>query len=220
MKILFIGNSYTSAISNPLSTILKTIDSNTVVEYLTNGGTTLEKHLSSQNTLNTITSNNWDFVILQDQSQTPGLPDGYSDSFHHSVKELSQLIKANNAIPVLFMTWGYQHGDSLNPHYYPDYPTMQQMLSKAYSDAATQNKVWLAPIGEIWSEVRQMDSSMIDKLYRADGSHPSAEGAFLTACAFAQFFNYDTTTMPWHKILGSHQEEQKICDYALKAAKK
>ncbi|MBE0647823.1 MAG: PKD domain-containing protein [Bacteroidales bacterium] len=78
-KALFLGNSYTYFNDLPILTATLASSNGDSLYYASNspGGYTLgwfpSAHVFSGISLNMISNNNWDFVILQEQSQTPGL---------------------------------------------------------------------------------------------------------------------------------------------------
>ena len=76
-NILFLGNSYTYF--NDLPGMVKSLASaagfSASVTSIAPGGQNLGGHVSSS--LGTITSGNWDVVVIQDQSQRPSFPQGY-----------------------------------------------------------------------------------------------------------------------------------------------
>jgi hypothetical protein len=155
-------------------------------EFITPGGCTLTRHVQNEKTVKTIREGDWDLVILQEQSQTPGLPGEIGDSFQDAASELCQIIRSSGAEPVFYMTWGRKDGDSRNASIYPDYKTMQEKLSTAYEKAARRNAAQISPVGEAWKAVRKEFPELGDKLYKGDGSHPSVYGACLVSCVFFQ----------------------------------
>jgi len=183
-RILFIGNSYTGPVRRPLSDILKqTPYSHTVLEFSTKGGLTLQKQLKREEVIQTIKSGKWDYVVLQEQSQTPALR-GTEDFFFDAAKELCDLIEDADAKPVFYMTWGRRDGDQQNASESGTFEKMQDNLSDAYRKAARKNKAILAPVGEAWAAVRKENEALGRELYSKDGSHPSKKGAYLTAMVF------------------------------------
>lgn len=49
------------------------------------------------------TSQNWDYVVLQEQSRRPDIA---LEDFEEGARKLTNMIVAANAEPVFFMTWG------------------------------------------------------------------------------------------------------------------
>lgn len=187
VKVLFIGNSYTIQIRGQMNALLKASPhKRSTFEYVASGGATLTRHLANEKVVTKIKEGGWDYVVLQEQSQTPGLP-GLKEKFLESAKALCKLIHKSGAEPVFYMTWGHRDGDKHNPKSYPDYETMQKRLAKAYRKAAKANDAHLMPAGEVWADVGKELKGDFAALYRGDGRHPSGYGAFLVACSFFRF---------------------------------
>jgi hypothetical protein len=76
-RVLFIGNSYTYY--NNLPQLLTDMAASTgdfvQTASSTPGGYTFQLHSTNATTLQLIQQGNWDFVILQEQSQRPSFPD-------------------------------------------------------------------------------------------------------------------------------------------------
>jgi hypothetical protein len=184
-RVLFIGNSYTSQIRPCLLRMLATRSCDqSAFEFITPGGATLGQQWDNESTRERVKNGNWDFVVLQEQSQTPALPGPDGEAFQTSVDRFARLIRSVGAEPVLYMTWGRRDGDERNREIFPDYDVMQRKLSAACRDAAKRNGITLAPVGQAWSIVRTKDGALGERLYKKDGSHPSAAGAFLASCVF------------------------------------
>tara|TARA_R110001592_G_scaffold111347_2_gene308325 strand:- start:2253 stop:2606 length:354 start_codon:yes stop_codon:yes gene_type:complete len=81
-KVLFIGNSYTGV--NNLSLLVKNIalsmGDTMFIDSNTPGGYTLKQHSTNATTLAKINSQQWDYVVLQEQSQIPSLPQSITNS--------------------------------------------------------------------------------------------------------------------------------------------
>ena len=63
-----------------------------------------------------------------------------------------------------------------------DYESMQAQINYGYMTIAQELTVPIAPVGESW--LRAVDQYPDLILWQADGSHPSEEGTYLTACVF------------------------------------
>ena len=82
----------------------------------------------------------WDYVVLQDQSQTPGggqRGDGLwtlGEAKARSERALLNFYAPRiDAAAVLYATWGHHSGDANNSDVYPDFPTMTKSRRPATS---------------------------------------------------------------------------------------
>ena len=189
-KILFVGNSYTGGIRKTVTKLIKASPhSETQLSFINPGGKTLSFHLENKATVEKIRTGGFDFVVLQDQSQTPAI---FPDRFQKAAIALDKIIDQSGAQTVFYQTWGRRDGDKQNFKMFPDYASMQKALSTNYASAARVCHATLAPVGETWSAVRQKDPKLGVALYHKDGSHPSSKGAYLAACVFyATIFQED-----------------------------
>ena len=184
-NILFIGNSYTGGIKSTLSELFKKENTATKLEFINPGGKNLMFHVTNPKTMQVIKNGDWDKIILQDQSQTPALPN-YNKIFHKATAEFTKLFKSLKKQPKVYyyMTWGRRDGDKKNAKVFPDYETMQELLTENYNKAATVNKATIVPVGLAFKEVFKKHPDFFNNLYAKDGSHPSKAGAYLAACVF------------------------------------
>lgn len=189
-KVLFVGNSYTYGNNLPglVESLANANGDNLIKDQNTPGGYTFNQHSSNATTLNKIAADEWDFVVLQAQSQEPSFPPGQVASQTKPYAEiLCDSVYSNNACstPLFFMTWGRENGDQQNcPNYTPlcTYEGMQQRLRETYLDMATENNASVAPVGMAWKKVREDFPSI--GLYTSDESHPNINGSYLAACVF------------------------------------
>lgn len=194
VKVLFIGNSYTGVnnLPNKVKFLAESMGKVLITEALTPGGATLSAHVQNAQTYTAINSNDWDFVVIQAQSQEPSFPPSQvaSDTYPYATI-LNDSIKAAHpcAEVVFFMTWGRKNGDAANAQYYPvlaTYEGMQTRLRQSYLEMAQNNDATCAPVGAAWQWVRNNYPAI--ELYSADESHPSNYGTYLAACAFYSTF--------------------------------
>lgn len=187
---LFIGNSYTSVNNLPSITALlaNSLDDTLTYESNTPGGYTLQGHSGNSTTLNKISQTNWDFVILQEQSQRPSFPPSQvATEVYPFATKLVDSIRAANVCttPLFYMTWGRKNGDQQNCQYYTPlctYNGMQDRLRASYLQMTTDNNSSVSPVGAAWKYTRDNYANI--NLYSSDGSHPSLEGSYLAACVF------------------------------------
>ncbi len=189
-KVLFLGNSYTGA--NNLPNIIASIaDANgDTLDYTVNtpGGYTFEGHSGNQTTISYIASEDWDFVVLQEQSQRPSFhPVQVAQEVYPYAAQLDSMIKENSPCTetVFYMTWGRKYGDTQNCQFYPPictYEGMQERLRTSYLEMANTHEATCAPVGMAWANSIQTDSTL--NLYTSDNSHPNYSGSYLAACVF------------------------------------
>lgn len=186
--VLFIGNSYTYV--NDLPSMFRQIalslgdTVNTTMQAP--GGYTFANHSFDPATQNAIASQQWDYVVLQEQSQLGALPTNETFS-NIRATDLAYDIQASSecAYPVFFMTWGRKNGDAQNCPQYPEvctYEGMQQALRNNYTQFALENEGYVSPVGWAWKHVRDTHPDI--ELYQADESHPTVSGTYLAACVF------------------------------------
>ena len=75
MRVLFIGNSYTSVNDLPdtFADLAWAGGHRVQTEALDEGGWTLQQHVAAPETAATLASEHWDVVVLQEQSEIPSL---------------------------------------------------------------------------------------------------------------------------------------------------
>ena len=188
--VLFIGNSYTYYNNLPemISNIANDLGDTVNYDQNTPGGTSLYAHSQNQTTINKINQQNWDFVVLQDQSQRPSLSPSYvAASVYPYATQLVNLINSNYICsePVFYMTWGRKYGDQTNCQSYPPVCTflgMQERLRDSYLTMGLDNNASVSPVGIAFKNSISLDSTI--DLYTSDNSHPSIYGSYLAACTF------------------------------------
>jgi hypothetical protein len=203
-RVLFLGNSYTGV--NDLPRIISNIassagDSMSYLSY-SPGGYTLQNHYTDPVSISLINQGNWDFVVLQEQSQLPSFPIGQVQiSVYPYARQLDSLISLNNpcAETMYYMTWGRKYGDASNCSSWPPvctYEGMDSLLSLRYLSMAFDNNGIVSPVGAVWNYIRQNHPSV--ELYQSDESHPSNAGSYAAACCFyASIFRKDPTTITY-----------------------
>ena len=185
-SILFIGNSYTYFNNMPsiVADIAASFGNHVDYASQTPGGMTFAGHAGNSNTYSAMNSTDWDYVVLQAQSQEPSFP--YGQVNKQTLPFAMQLADSAQAIStcsqaMFFMTWGRENGDpqwdSINT-----FDKMNARLRLAYLRFADSSNASVAPVGVAWKYVR--DNHPEINLYTGDGSHPSYAGSYLAACTF------------------------------------
>jgi prepilin-type N-terminal cleavage/methylation domain-containing protein len=176
IRVLWIGNSYTYVNDLPdlVGVLVKaggggigyTCDSRLV------GGATLQQHWEQGVALQKIQQGQWDFVVLQEQSQMAVLD---PDTYRYYATLFIQQIQKRKAIPMLYMTWARQWA-----------PQQQGSYNRVFLRLAKEQQAEAAPGGMAWQLCWQSSPSI--NLYASDGSHPSPSGSYLTGCCFYSVF--------------------------------
>lgn len=206
--VLMYGNSfiYTNNMDVILADLFDSVGEHNSTVAKTAGSLTLEDHWDSINTSgdswNTTLRNSghdWDFVVLQDQSQIPGFDRTDQDwiTSKDSGVLIADAVEQEGSQVMLMMTWGYLAADPLNPIIYSNYTNMQERLRQGYVDfhdnmTTPSRDVWIAPVGlgfaNIYHTVKnsggtpEAPGSAFHNLYSSDGVHASLSGAYLAAC--------------------------------------
>lgn len=147
IEVLFIGNSYTSSNGLPdmFERMARSGGYRVQVAMVAPGGWTLADHLGSTETLEKIRGNEWEFVVLQEQSVISSLVDTRERQMYPAVRQLHEEIKAVGADTVLFMTWGRRDGFPSEGH--RDFTSMQAALEAGYVKIGNELNSIIAPVG-------------------------------------------------------------------------
>ncbi len=198
VRALFLGNSYTDYNNLPELVKQLALSAGDTLEYskYTPGGYTLEGHSTNSTSLNLIQAGNWDYVVLQEQSQRPAFSDAQvANEVYPYARKLDSLIKLSNpcAATLFYMTWGRKNGDAGNCPFLPEictYEGMDSLLQLRYTIMAQDNNASVSPVAKVWRSLRENHPNI--ELYIADESHPSNNGSFAAACTFyAMLFGKD-----------------------------
>ena len=183
IRILFVGNSLTYRNNMPdmFQELAEGGGHEIYIETLGIGGCSLAKW-SKRNTkpgsafYKKLQSQNWDYVVLQDQSTRALVK---PSSFKKAVKKLSKLIHEEGAEVVLNMTWAHEEGTRV---YKKKRGLTQKKFQKKvydlYTAAGEVNDALVANSGVAFLRCENYED--ID-LYK-DERHPSVEGSYLSAC--------------------------------------
>lgn len=175
IKMLFIGNSYTT--TNDLPGTLQALAASSgakpdlIVDEVTAGGANLQGHFGGGVAVPKIRSTDWDFVVLQEQSQTPLGSYGQHTKFYPAVKNFVPVIRENDSVPLLFMTWQR-----------PDTDAYASEWIDSYLFIGKQTKSEVAPAGIAFEKAKQAIPGW--NPYADQGGHPTPAGTYLAACAF------------------------------------
>lgn len=204
-SMLWLGNSYVAVNNLPDLLYQLALSGGDTIQYdaYTPGGYTLQLHWDDAFTQSKITQQDWDYVIIQAQSQEPSLDSFYvSYNVYPYAAALDSVIHVNDTCTqtVFYMTWGRKNGDAQNCASYPavcTYEGMQDQLTHRYLHMAHDNGAMVSPCGEAWRTVIASNPSF--DLYSADESHPSLYGSYLNACVFyASIYRRSPYGLPYY----------------------
>lgn len=185
MRVLMLGNSFTYF--NDMPKILAELLGEEVVSH-TRGGAFLSEQLNAETemgakTLKALQEEQWDYVVLQEQSRAPIF---CKENFHESVRALCKLIRAAGAKPVLYASWAYREGSEKLAGTELSYGEMAKGLYESYHEAAEENDALIADVGKAFAAVR----GIVD-VYVEDDYHPSPAGSVLAAHCIAKVIEDD-----------------------------
>ena len=171
-RILFVGNSYTTRHNLPhlIVGLAATAEHPRAVEVATifAGGASLRRHWNAGAAQKALANQQWDYVVLQEQSTLPVKNRG---RYHENVRLFAPEIVKHGAQTVLYLTWSRQQA-----------PQAQDQITSAVNDIAAEIGATVVPVGPAWHTAMRDDPSL--PLYTEDGSHPTAAGSYLAACVF------------------------------------
>jgi len=169
-KILFIGNSHTSrnlGLDYHVTNFANSYDVLNLVKRTTQGGFTLEEHLTHPPTLSAIDEEDWDIIILQENTfraiNSPGL-------MLQSAIDFQNYLSTYNAQVFLYETWAYENT-----------PQDQAAITTAYLNASNSTGFQIINVGTKWAQF--MGGNTIG-LFETDGVHSNENGTYLTASIF------------------------------------
>jgi hypothetical protein len=215
VRVLFLGNSYTYVNNMPQIVADMAASTGDTLEWEMEapGGFLLSGHYTSMASKNKIKQGNWDYVVLQEQSQHPALP--YQQVFNTTfayAHVLDTMINYYNPCgeTIFYMTWGRKNGDAANcatytpqgwPHFCT-YLSMDSVIRARYETIANDNQGIVSPAGAVWRVIRLQHPNI--ELYDADESHPSMAGSYAAACAFyTAIFRKDPAQVTFNATLGA-----------------
>jgi len=200
-KVLFLGNSYTGVNNLPqmVHDVALSAGDTLIFDSHTPGGYQLTDHNTDVISQNKIISGDWDYVVIQGQSQEPVM---FYNQFTNGGLALYNLIKQHNPCTVTmpYMTWGRKNGDAVNCAAFPamcTYQSMDSTLRKRYLDLTALINGEISPVSVVWNYLRQNYPNI--ELYQADESHPSTAGSYAAACCFyTSIFKKDPTLITFN----------------------
>ncbi len=187
-KVLFIGNSFIffNELPKMLEALAKEAGDELKYAEVLQGGAYLHDFLVSGSELNkrlceTYASDNWDFIILQEQSRNPAID---TEDFLKAASELCKMMNGGAKF-LFYSTWAYKDGSTTLAETGMTYDEMLEKLTFGYAEGAKQNGGIRVPVGDAFAEVKNT-YPMIDLYDPNDFYHPRTSGSYLAACLFYQ----------------------------------
>lgn len=187
-SFLFIGNSFTwrqgseddPAVPKNFKKIAANLGYETDIDFVVKSSHTLTKYADPNDEKGRIveqklTTNQYDYVILQEQSTTP--LNNYN-TFLSAVKKLKARIEAtqNKCKVILYETWGSEASLTTT---YPTIPDMEAALRSAYEKAANETGCSVNYVGKAFTYVYENRKDI--NIYADDNRHQNEYGAYLSA---------------------------------------
>ncbi len=217
-RVLFLGNSYTSA--NNLPAIFGSIVRNSgkhvpSITAVTPGGISFRGHVYFPATIAAIDAGNWDVVVLQDQSQEPAFAEIdllQRAEMVQSAAALCQRIRRTSphARIIFYETWARKANYWVNniPQLEGANATeMQARLRKWYGFVARANNATVAPVGDAWEyNYRKLHPT---RLHTNDNSHPKYSGSYLAGLViFGKIYGNTIQSITWNGTLKANIAQQ------------
>jgi hypothetical protein len=172
LRVLFVGNSYTGTGDLPrvVQGMINSSDAPFKIkaDAVIKNSADWEEILKETRASKVISQGRYDMVIIQDHSMAA--LDKRRSEMLSDARQFNRLITSRGGRTYLFCTWAHK-----------DMPKKSQdEITAAYSEVARQIGGELIPVGPAWEAVRAIAYS--PELFSHDGSHPSPEGVYLSAC--------------------------------------
>lgn len=190
LRVLFLGNSltYVNDLPTTFSELARSGGHKMEVAMIAVGSAALSDFVSSSDLSEALTTRQWDYVVLQEQSQLPSIEYWRVNEMYPAARVLVRQVRENNAQPVFFETWAHRNGFPENGM--PNYESMQYEIDMGYQRIANELDVPIAHVGMTWFRALQLNPEL--RLWQEDGNHPSEMGTYLAACVFYVTFFHES----------------------------
>lgn len=192
LHVYFIGDSYTFV--NNLPQMLAAVAASDTVNpvdietgMVAVGNNTLDQLWQNQAAHDTLRSQHWDYVVLQEHSMQTLHPE-WVQIMHTAMTRWNEEIRQAGAKPIVYITWARKPGsDWYDVNKYPgagfgDPVSMQNQIDKVTNYFASEIGASIVPVGDYWATCG--DQTGIPDFYNADGTHPSLAGDYLISLLF------------------------------------
>lgn len=199
-KVLCVGNSFTfvNDAHLRLAELAESQGRDIKVKAVFEGGYTFRRHLCNDKTLKALSGGPYDYVFLQDQSQTPAYLAESPKRCRlvlRDAKELADRVRiySRDAKIWIEQTWAYEKD---NFGSFGSWENFDRMLRRGAKKMARKSHASVSPIGDAFALCRQERPDI--SLYKDDRHHQSEAGAYLKACVnylliYGEPFNAEAT---------------------------
>ena len=228
--LLFIGNSFTyrpgteqmPTVPDYVERIAESMGQEVAIDFVVKGSHTLTKFADPSDSEGAkveqrLTTNQYDYVILQEQSTTP--INNYN-TFLTAVKKLKKRIDETqeHCTTVLYETWGTPYNVTNEPTKYgTTVGEMESMLRDAYRSAGSEADCNVHYVGKAFTYAYE---TLGYNLYDAsDNRHQNSFGAYLSAAVHVKsLFGFTMTTCKEYCNLAMSEEQLNECKALLSVA--
>lgn len=224
IKVLFVGDSYTS--KNNLPDLVENLARNDpngvyriIADTIVLDGFNLEQLWADVEVQKKITSDKWDFIVLQPQGDWSQSRDNLFSTYR-ALKNWTGFAKKSGTKTMLFQTWPRQRGS----HWYTEVTTkiifgspdrMFQKIQFGSSVMVKEHDMILVPVGTYWTRMLKENPDI--PLYIADGSNPSPQGSYLAALLFYKgIAGGDISNIKYAPFSVSKEQQAQILSTVLK----
>lgn len=203
-SVLFIGNSFTfrqgseedPAVPRYFKAIAENVNQSVDVDFVVRSSYSLAKYSDPKDELGKVveqklTTNSYDYVILQEQSTTPLT--NYNSFFNAVVKLKNRISETQkNCETVLYETWGSPTG--IQGTSYKTVGEMELALRSAYDKAGSEADCPVDYVGKAFTYAYENYPNI--QLYAEDNRHQSNLGAYLSAAVHVRsLFNLNVSNV-------------------------
>ncbi len=177
--VLFIGNSHTfhNDVPKMFESMARAGGHSVKADMIAHGGWTLLEHAQSTETTQKIRSEEWDYVVLQEQGDVPSFVSSREHEMYPAIRGLHNEISARGAETVLFMPWGHRDGSLAEG--VGGYNAESAVVETTYVNIGDELDVAIAPVGVAWWTAMRSNPDL--DLWVDDGNHATKEGSYLAA---------------------------------------
>ncbi len=202
-KILFLGNGLINySLTADFEELTEAAGYQVEINQYTPDSYILSFHngwMGDETSLEKIKNENWDYIILQEQSFFPLVPVLKDHFTVPAIRGLKDKIERSRSCtqPILFMTWAWPKGgrfcnniDSLGPSCsakFDNFSQMQDAVVSTYTELAHDVDLSLAPVGYAWKLALEQNPHL--GLFLSSTNLSSEIGSYLSGCVlFATIF--------------------------------